>query len=533
MKKKLLVIGIDGATWDLIKVWTDKGYLPTFKKLIDNGTWGILESTIPPWTIPAWESMTTGKSPDKLGFATFTIRENYKFIPYLFKYKEQKRIWDFLSDKGYKVVVANLPNIYSVKEINGCLICGWLCLDKNNIMYPKDLIDEINNHCGGYKLDIFDVDLKSGILIDKSINDKEYIKNCEDLLENHFSVFKYLLQKYEWDFGFLVFVSPDRIMHRCWDEEILLNHYKKIDEKIKELLKLIDDNTIIFLVSDHGFGQIKYILRINEFFIREGYLHLKNISKSKKNTIIVYIYNLLKKLGLIPIIKSFLKILPQNITKNLIKNISPINYEKMDIDWKNTKAFAYSVCGDIYLNVKGRDPQGTVDVSEYDNLRNEIIKKIKNIGYEKKLNIQIFKKEEVFPTATLKDNFPDLIIVPTDDGIQLVNPNIEGGEIIDELNESRGNHRLNGIFLAYGPGIRKDNKIENAKIYDITPTILHIFGLPIPNDVDGKVLMEIFEEDSAFAKRKPKYVDPNYYNKELYDKKLKKAIKKLKLKGKI
>ncbi|WP_193383885.1 hypothetical protein [Pyrococcus yayanosii] len=94
-------------------------------------------------------------------------------------------------------------------------------------------------------------------------------------------------------------------------------------------------------------------------------------------------------------------------------------------------------------------------------------------------------------------------------------------------------HRLNGIFLAYGPGIKKGYKIENAKIYDIAPTILHIFGLPIPNDMDGRVLMEIFEEDSEFAKRKPKYVDPSYYEKKQEDEKLKKAIKNLKLKGKL
>jgi len=126
-----------------------------------------------------------------------------------------------------------------------------------------------------------------------------------------------------------------------------------------------------------------------------------------------------------------------------------------------------------------------------------------------------------------------LVIVPTDDSIQAINPNIGNSEIITESKGTTGNHRLNGIFLAYGPGIKKGYKIEGAKIYDIAPTILHIFDLPIPNDMDGRVLMEIFEPDSEFAKRKPVYVDPRYYEKEQEDEKLKKAIKNLKIRGKI
>ena len=96
-----------------------------------------------------------------------------------------------------------------------------------------------------------------------------------------------------------------------------------------------------------------------------------------------------------------------------------------------------------------------------------------------------------------------------------------------------GSHRLNGIFLAYGRGIKKGHKIEGAKIYDIAPTILHIFGLLIPNDMDGRVLTEIFEQDSEFAKRRPVYVDPSYYERKQEDEKLRKAVKNLKIKGKI
>lgn len=530
MSPKVLIIGLDGATWDLIKPWANEGKLPTFKKLMENGAWGYLESTIPPWTIPAWESISTGKNPKKLGFATFMVKDGYRFIPHIFRHKRQKMIWDILSDSGHRAVVANLPNIYIAQKINGCMIAGWLCLDKNRITYPPNLINELNEHCNGYEIDIFDVDFEKGRIIGGP-KDNEYLKRCNILLEKHFLAFKYLLRRYEWDFAFIVFVTPDRIQHKYWDLEILLNHYRKIDVKLNELISILDEDTIIFLVSDHGFGPVRYIFNINDFLIKEGYLEIRNKYKNKKEKILYYIT---KKLKLLPFARFFINLLPLNLSKPIKKMLSPISFDPLIVDWNNTKAFAYGVWGSVYLNVKGREPNGVVDPKDYDKVRDEIINKIKKLKYENtNLNISIFKKEEVYPNASIWDVLPDLIIVPTDDGIQDINSNIGNPEIILKPKNNFGNHRLDGIFLAYGKGIKKGYKIKGAKIYDIAPTILHIFGLPIPNDMDGRVLMEIFKPDSEFAKRKPVYVDPSYYDKLEEKQKLKAKIKELKLKKKI
>lgn len=347
--KKVLIIGLDGATWDLIKPWADEGELPTFKKLMENGVWGNLESTIPPWTIPAWESMSTGKSPKKLGFATFMVKDGYIFVPYNFRHKQQKMIWDLLSDSGYKVVVANLPNIHVAQKINGCIIAGWLYLDKEHIIYPTILINELNEHCNGYEVDIFDVDFEKGKII-SGPKDKEYLKHCNRLLEKHFSAFAYLLKRCEWDFGFIVFVTTDRVQHKYWDNNVLLDHYKKIDKKLEEILGTIDKETILFLVSDHGFGPIKYILNINEFLIKEGYLKLKKPHRQMSSKLLTII----KKSGLLPVARALVNLLPTTLSDRLKENVS-ISFEKMDIDWNNTKAFAYASLGDIYLNVKGRE----------------------------------------------------------------------------------------------------------------------------------------------------------------------------------
>lgn len=491
--KKVLVICLDGATWDLIKPLVDNGELPTFKKLMEEGTLGELESTIPPWTIPAWESMATGKNPGKLGYASFMVKEGRQFTPHVFKHKRQEMIWDYLSEKGYKAIVANAPNIYSAQEINGCMISGWLCLDENKLTYPNSLIGELSKCCDGYKKDIFDIDFSKGKITQRP-KESEYLRKCDELLENHSCVFKYLLSNYKFDFGVISFVTPDRVQHKFYDEGTLTKHYKKIDKKLEEILDMLHDETTVLLVSDHGFGPVNYVLKINELLLKRGYLVLRKNKQDIKRTLAL---KLSRRSKLSSLARTGVEFLPNLLAKKLRRTVSPLSYENMDIDWNETKAFAYGVWGDIYLN---KDKLG---ISEYHRIREEIIEIVKNIKFkEKVLKTQIFKKEEIYPNAAFNDDLPDLVVVPTDEGVQRVDPNVGIGKIITELNTKVGGHRLNGIFLARGPDIKKGAKIENAKIYDIAPTILRMFGVPIPKDIDGRVLMEVFKEDSELAKKR-------------------------------
>jgi len=218
--------------------------------------------------------------------------------------------------------------------------------------------------------------------------------------------------------------------------------------------------------------------------------------------------------------------------KRLLNRLT-LSYD--DIDWKQTKAFAVGTGGHIYLNVKGREPQGIVEPGkEYEKVRNYIIERLESLidpETGKKVIERVFVKEELFK-GKFFNNAPDISLLPSKNYAtlhqqQFVSPSLFINSPIS------GTHAINGILIFYGPGIQKDKQIKGAKIYDLAPTILHVFGLPIPNDMDGRVLMEIFEEDSEFANRKPKYVDPDYYEKKIENEKLKKAIKNLKLKGKI
>jgi len=535
---KVLVLGWDGATWDIATKLMDEGKMPNLKKLVEKGTWGTLESSIPPWTVPAWNIMSTGLNPGKLGFATFFVRQGYKFKPYfLFKQFQIKRnIWDILSKEGKKVIVANLPNLHIAYGINGHMICGWLFLGENSLTYPPDLREELDRVCGGYEVDIVVPGFRTGTKNDKApTSDNDYLLKSREILEKHFRAFEYLLKYKEWDFAFLVFAEPDRVQHRFWENsKIVEGTYQILDQKLGYIINnVIDNDTIVFLVSDHGFGSNKRILNINEFLTKEGYLKLKSSEDSTRK---LNLFMIIRKLKLSPIAKRVLNLLPDKIREKILENLRLKSISEVEIDWENTKCYGYGVFGDIYLNVKGRDPQGSVNPEEYETIRDEIIKKLKSLKDPKtgkKLNIQVFKREDIYGVSVQNEKLPDLVILVNED-INGINPKIGMGEVISY--GRGGNHRLHGIFLAYGPGIKKGQRVD-AKIYDIAPTILHTFGLPfglpIPNDMDGRVLMEIFEENSEFAKRKPEYVDPSYYEKKGEDEQLKKAIKNLKLKGKI
>jgi len=505
---KVLVIGLDGAAWSVINNLIQRGELQTFQKLIEHGVYGCVESTIPPWTIPAWNALTTGLNPGKLGFSTFTVKTNKDFKPYYFVIKDPKRnLWDILSVMGKKVIIANLPNIYSAYRINGVMISGFLNTDEFKVAYPPSLLEELDRIAGGYVVDVTK-------LIDPTLSsDGEYYRKEISILRKHHEVFKHLLKEYPWDFAFLVYAEPDRVQHRFWGDERVLSVYRMLDVMLSELLTIVDKNTCIFIISDHGFGVgDEKILFINEWLAKSKYLYLK---KNLKRDTFVRLINIIKKLGLQGLVEFTISTLPSRLKAYLRKEANFVKSSGIveQTDWEKTKALGYGVFGDIWLNVD--------DSVEYEITRNKLINELKKEFGE---GLKIYKKEEIY-NGPHTEKLPDLIILVDDEHINAISPHIA----VESIKPTRGNHRLYGIFIASGIGIKNNYRIENIKIYDLFSTLLHLFNLPIPGDVDGRVLMEIFEPGSKFAKRKPEYVDLVYYKKKQEGEKLRQVITGVKL----
>jgi len=446
---KVLVIGIDGASWDVLDPLISSGELSTFKYLVRNGVRGILRSTYPPWTVPAWNSICSGLSPKGLGYASFMIpTSDYVFIPHLFKCEEPKYIWDYLSDAGYRVIVANVPNTYYVKgKVNGIIISGWLCSDIKRFAYPPEILSELNRLCGGYVIDIYEVDFKRGQIV-KAPSYEEMQSKILEMLDKRICAYKHLLTKYEWDLAFLVFTATDRAQHTFYhDKKFIAQVYKRIDNYIlKELMNIAGEDTIVFVVSDHGFGPASKCFKVNLWLLKEGYLKIR-----WSYLITLTLLRVCKKLvaGAVRKFDSTLLSKILSYIDGIREELERDRFAKL-IDWSKTKVFAYGVWGDLYVNIRGRFAKGAIDPSEYKKIVIEVIGKLK----QQFPRIQVLSKYEAYGTDSVHDNLPDNIIIPTDNGVHSIDPNLSLRDIIKSrvfVECTKGEHRVDGIFICYGP----------------------------------------------------------------------------------
>ncbi|MDR4508534.1 MAG: alkaline phosphatase family protein [Candidatus Brocadiaceae bacterium] len=461
--KKVFIIGLDCATPELIfEQWKDD--LPNIKRLINSGVYGRLESTIPPITIPAWTSMMTSKDPGTLGLYGFRNRSKYTYEDMNFATASQVKedaVWDILSRAGKKVALVGIPQTYPPKPVNGNMISCFLTPSvKSQYTYPKELKNEIEDLIGEYLIDVKDF----------RTTDKDYLlRQIYEMTEKRFEVIKYLMKNKEWDFFMFVEMGTDRIHHGMWKyfdkehikhepgsqhEDAIKDYYKFLDKGIGDILSLLDNDTIVFVVSDHGSKKMDGGICINEWLIREGYLTLKEY--------------------------------PNGIT--------PFN--KVNIDWENTIAWGEGgYYARVFMNVKGREPQGVIEPENYETIRNELVQKLEALGDEKgkPIGTKAYKPQELYKTCNGLP--PDLIVLLGD--LYWRSVGTIGHDAIYTFENDTGpddaNHAQHGILVmsCLDGSIGNGEKIEDHHLMDIAPTVLNFFGIEAPNDMQGKVIEQV------------------------------------------
>ena len=519
--RRVMVIGLDGATFNLIKPWVKEGKLPTFKKLMQKGVYGNLKSTIPWATIPAWPSFATGCNPGKHGFYDFfkEKKDSYDLTVELQPSKaiKQPTLWEILSRFKRKVAVINVPSTYPPTKINGYMVTGMFTPPKAKFTYPPEFEGEIRKKIGRYN--VFFSSLSSK-------NPESLLEDLMDTLDQRVRLVKYLWDEKSPDFLMMVDNGTDRAEHELWkfidptnplynqkDVEKygnpLLEYYQYVDQKLQEILNLLDEETILIIMSDHGQGSLRKFVNLNLFLIEEGFMVIKNKMFSKLKFFLFNhgltpsnLYKFLKKAGIERLATD--RVSPA-------KRLSILNrffFSTSDIEWSKTKAFASGVTGAITINVKGRQPMGIVNPSEYENVREEIIDKLSELKDPETGDYvvrRVYKREEIYDGPYL-NQAPDIVATPNDHYEFFGMHGFSFNKVIDYTFANSGEHTLNGIFIAVGEGIKKGVEIEGANIIDLAPTILHIMDLPIPTHMDGKVLKEIFEEDGDLGKKKERYL---------------------------
>ncbi len=504
MEEKLLIIGWDGAPSKLIKTFVDRGGLPNLEEIIRNGYFGPLETVPYVMSSCAWSTMVTGKNAGKhsiFDFYSNKFEDNSYFRkPINANAREEIELWNILSEHGVRIGIVNVPFTYPAVKVNGFMVAGMLSpsIDDRNFVYPNDLLndyEEAKNYI---------IDLEGG----KDTPKDQFIENINAMLEARTNLILYLLEKNkDLDVLFAVFTAPDRVSHYFWHfcdkthpyrkneseedlqkyEDTILKIYEKLDEKLGDIIKKfeheISKDFSIVVVSDHGISSLKKILHLNKYLEKKGHLKFKQKEEWKE------------------------------FQKNVLNK--KVSYIFGKVDWSKTKAYAIGKRGAIYINLRGREPKGIVNEGEHENLIEKLKKDLKGIKDSETSEVIVEKvrsRDELFFGRNIQ-KAPDMLIFlkngyfPFGYAFELDKPNWISVNDRPDLPFVTGIESGDGILCVKGKNIKTDVTSENSRIRDFTPTLLYLLGLPIPRDMDGRVVKEIFRE--SYLQENPVIYEPS------------------------
>ncbi|MGH7566947.1 MAG: alkaline phosphatase family protein, partial [Gemmatimonadota bacterium] len=290
-------------------------------------------------------------------------------------------------------------------------------------------------------------------------------EEIHEMTRKHFEVVRHFLAKRDWDYFQFVEIGLDRMHHGFWKhhdpshvdhdpqtpyKEVIRDYYRLLDQEIGEILALLDEDTAVLIVSDHGARPLDGGFCVNEWLIREGYLVLEKY--------------------------------PDRIT--------PLS--QLAVDWDRTKAWSEGgYYARVFLNVKGREPRGALDRGDALAFRDDLKAKLEATeGPDGALLRTVaFKPEEIY--HELRNIPPDLIV--HFGGLAWRSIGGVGYGTVHVRENDTGpddcNHDLFGAFVLAGPGVDRHGEIQGARLLDIAPTLLALGGYDVPEGMQGRSLL--------------------------------------------
>lgn len=503
---KYMIIGLDGATFDVLTPLMDQGRMPNLKRFCEKGVSGVLMSTRPPITPAAWTTFMTGKGPGRHGILDF---ESYDAFTHTLAFNSQNRIrektiWDILSEKGLRVGSINVPMTFPPKQVNGFVISGFETPSIDaDFTYPRELKQEIfkeipsYNYRTNWKRKTFGGDAQLA-------ENLEYISNSFD---QGWELTRFCGNKYGWDVLMVLFKLVDNLQHKAWKyldprtapkyparAEMVANCFARLDRVLGDLFEYAEQRkATVLIMSDHGHGSLDAKAQPNYLLREWGFLRLKS-AWEQASTRTGHLWHRLTKGRATRF---------EQGSRGIERDLA--------VDWSQTRACVMhaGIYGFLYVNLKGRGPHGIVDPSEYDALRHSLIEKFQRVeaisprGERIRVFPNVYKTEELY-ACKREDNpyLPDLLLAPYP-GVAVVRK-IRGNQSIRWCSEDRmeGTHREEGVLAVGGPNVRKGERFD-ANIVDIAPTILASMGLRVPLDMEGKVMREVFAIEPSVEREPP------------------------------
>jgi len=512
-KPRAIVVGIDGGSPLLIEAWAKQGKLPGFARLMEEGVFGPLASVPNMRSAAAWTSFMTGRNPGKHGIYEFyEYSADQQTIRFL---KGGDRagatLWGLLSAAGRKVGVINVPMTYPAERVNGFLIAGLDAPGRKSrgFVQPPELLAELEERFGEY---ILEPGLTGHIVAGHT--DKA-VETLWEELDQKVKVSNHLAAEKPWDLFVTVFRSLDAVQHCFWkhmdpehpfhDAEqakrfgsVILQAYQRVDRYLSELLDRLDGDTSLFVISDHGFGaKHRATTELNRWLEAEGFLTYRRRGIPVK--LLGSVYR--------AVVGGTFRRTKERLTRFFPFLRSMVQYQLCfaQIDWKKTTAYSDTLYPTIWIN---RRPEGPMGGELSEERYQELIRRLRERLADCRDSVtnvpvvgKVFAKSEIYHGPYM-DRAPDLLIRWREDiaihglaGLEPVDTGSDAPRIPGEdPSVISGDHRVHGILFARGASIRRGVRVEDANLVDIAPTILYAMKEPVPRDMDGRVVQEIFEE---------------------------------------
>jgi len=460
-KRKLLILGLDCVGPELL-FSEFRHDMPNVQKLMRQGTWGQLDSSIPCITVPAWSSMLSGRDPGVLGIYGFRNRADYTYDDLSIadsRAVKLPRIWDYVGDAGRDSLVANVPQTYPVVQIQGHMVSGFLTPDTDTTFtYPAILKNQVLKRRPSYRFDVSDY---------RNIDRDKLLQNIIDMTVDQYRVFSDLLTDKAWDFAIHVNIGTDRVHHAFWryhDEKHRLHesrhhlmsairdYYKVVDTQIGLVLDRLKGDEIIMIVSDHGVKRMDGAICLNEWLWQNGWLAFKQEPE----------------IGTIT------------------------QFDSANVDWSKTKAWSTGgYYGRIFLNIEGREPQGIIPKQAVQSVREELSLRLSAIPDDNgnPLNTTVYTPRAIY--NQVNRIAPDLMVYFGDLHWRVVGSVGYGQHytLENDTGPDDANHAMEGVYILVDPKQSGLGQSYTYQLMDVASTALNLMGLDIPKELQGRVMI--------------------------------------------
>jgi len=509
--RRVIVLGLDALNFSLVKDGLGGGLLPHLQEAMALGVSGTLRSTLPPYSAPAWVTFATGKLPDKhevFDFWRVSYTPRRQLTPMSSHSINGATTWQIASRHGKRVGVVQVPMTYPPRPANGFVVADMIVTPNEQVDYtsPLSLKAEIREHFGEFALNPY-----------RAFGQSEAaLRRATDAERTQEQVSRYLLERYPCDLfisvcratdivqhhfrSFLVpadGTAPQAQQHERFDAP-LRELFAVLDDAIAHRLTLLDGNTVLLIVSDHGFGPAAKVFNVNRFLADLGLaeFHDSRVQSCGRRLV----RSAIRVAKALDVLK-----LRRQLSRETIRSAVRATDEAASLprDWAHTKAWSGTPSAEgIYVNLKGRESIGIVEPgAEYEEVRQRILdglRALRDPDTGEPIIEAAYRREEVYTNPPA--HCPDILI---DFGMRpyKVRETLSANAWLEPmpLRSGAGRHTPEGVFVAVGADVPKGVTVQGLNLVDVAPTLLYALGLPVPQDMDGRVLTEIFTEQHVAA----------------------------------